>query len=223
MTPARRRAGAEERERQSFYRYGVVFLFLTAVFTFAMVAPAVPWARLATTLLQGGAVLAALSRAGANRRLVAAAIVSIVVTVAAGGAATTGARAIDGIADLASAGLLALVPVAIVVEFRRNFEVTVQAVMAALCVYLVLGMFFANVASAVAVIGNQPYFAGHATANSSDYTYFSFITLATVGYGDYVPAPKLGRALAVLEGLTGQLYLVTVVALVVSRLGNGRR
>jgi hypothetical protein len=49
--------------------------------------------------------------------------------------------------------------------------------------------------------------------------YFSFITLATVGYGDLVPALQLGRALAVLEGLTGQLYLVTVVALVVSRIG----
>jgi hypothetical protein len=223
MTSARRRSRAEDEVRQSFYRYGVVLLFLTAVFTFSMVAPAVAWARLATALLQGGAVLAALSRAGANRKLLAAAVVTIVVTVAAGAAAATGQRAIDGIADLASAGLLALVPVAIVLEFRRKLEVTVQSVVAALCVYLVLGMFFANVASAVSAIGGRPYFAGHTTANSSEYTYFSFITLATVGYGDYVPALSLGRALAVLEGLTGQLYLVTVVALVVSRLGPLRR
>src|SRR5215472_16458910 len=218
MTPARRRATAEDGERQSFYRYGVVLLFLTAVFTFSMVAPAVAWARLATALLQGGAVLAALSRAGANRKLLVAGFATVGVTVAAGAAATTGARAIGGIADLASAGLLALVPLAIVLEFRRNLQVTIQSVVAALCVYLVLGMFFANVASAVSAIGDQPYFAGHATANSSEYTYFSFITLATVGYGDFVPALSLGRALAVLEGLLGQLYLVTVVALVVGRL-----
>jgi len=218
MTAARSRSGAEDGERQSFYRYGVVLLFLTAVFTFAMVAPAVPWARLATGLLQGGAVLAALSRAGANRRLVAAALGAIAVTLVAAAVAASGVRAIGGIADVASAGLLVLVPTAIVLEFRRNFEVTVQAVMAALCVYLVLGMFFASLASAVSAIGDRPYFAGHATANSSEYTYFSFITLATVGYGDYVPVLSLGRALAVLEGLLGQLYLVTVVALVVGRL-----
>ena len=52
-----------------------------------------------------------------------------------------------------------------------------------------------------------------------DFLYFSTITLATVGYGDLVPALRLGRALAVLEGLMGQLYLVTVVALVVSHIG----
>jgi hypothetical protein len=221
MTAARRRSRAEEAERQSFYRYGVVLLFLTAVFTFSMVAPAVPWARLVTALLQGSAVLAALSRAGANRGLLVGALAAVAVTVAAAAAATTGARAIGGIADVTSAGLLVLVPVAIVLEFRRHLEVTVQSVMAALCVYLVLGMFFASVASAVSAIGGRPYFAGHSTANSSEYTYFSFITLATVGYGDFVPMLSLGRALAVLEGLIGQLYLVTVVALVVSRLGRG--
>jgi hypothetical protein len=220
---ARRRSRADEEERQSFYRYGAVLVFLTAVFTFAMVAPAVPWARLITALLQGGAVLAALSRAGANRTLLGAALAAIAVTMAAGAAATTGERTIDGVADLASAGLLVLVPVAIVLEFRRHLEVTVQAVMAALCIYLVLGMFFASFASAVSAISGLPYFAGHSTANSSVYTYFSFITLATVGYGDYVPLLSLGRALAVLEGLMGQLYLVTVVALVVSRLGHGAR
>jgi hypothetical protein len=220
MTSARRRSRAEDGERQAFYRYGVVLLLLTAAFTFAMVAPPVAWARLVSALLQGGAVLAALSRAGANSRLLVVGLTAVAVTVTAAAVATAGARAVTGTADLASAGLLVLVPVAIVVEFRRNLEVTVQAVMAALSVYLVLGMFFANVASAVASISGQPYFAGHATANSAEYTYFSFITLATVGYGDFVPVQSLGRALAVLEGLAGQLYLVTVVALVVSRLGH---
>lgn len=223
MTAARWRSGAENGERQSFYRYGAVLVLLTAVFTFAMIAPAVRWARLVSALLQGAAVLAALWRAGAHRRLLATAIAAIAVTVGAAATATNGGREFAGAADLASAGLLVLVPVAIVLEFRRKLEVTVQSVMAALCIYLVLGMFFATVASAVSSLGGVPYFAGHAKADSSEYTYFSFITLATVGYGDYAPVLRLGRALAVLEGLMGQLYLVTVVALVVSRLGRDSR
>ena len=48
--------------------------------------------------------------------------------------------------------------------------------------------------------------------------YFSYVTLATLGYGDYTPAANVGRTLAVLEALLGQIYLVTVVALLVSRL-----
>jgi voltage-gated potassium channel len=56
----------------------------------------------------------------------------------------------------------------------------------------------------------------------SDYMYFSFITLATVGYGDLTPQGGLGRALAVLEGLFGQIYLVTAVAALVGNLGRTR-
>ncbi len=48
--------------------------------------------------------------------------------------------------------------------------------------------------------------------------YFSFVTLATLGYGDYTPAGSLGRTLAVVEALFGQLYLVTVIAVLVSRM-----
>jgi len=207
----------------AFSRYGVVLLVLTAAFTFAMIAPAGGWARVVNALLQGGAVLAALSRARASRRLLGVAIAAVAVTVAVAALSEVGGRLSGGLSDLVGAGLLVLVPVAIVLEFRRNLAVTVESVMAALCIYVVLGMFFASVASATAAIGGSAYFAGHPPANSADYTYFSFITLATVGYGDYVPALRMGRALAVLEGLMGQIYLVTVVALLVSNLGRRRR
>jgi len=50
--------------------------------------------------------------------------------------------------------------------------------------------------------------------------YFSFVTLATLGYGDYSPTGDVGHMLAVLEALIGQLYLVTVVAIVVTRIGK---
>ncbi len=52
--------------------------------------------------------------------------------------------------------------------------------------------------------------------------YFSFITMATVGYGDLTAQGGLGRALAVTEGLFGQIYLVTAVAALVSNLGRRR-
>lgn len=214
-----RRSAAEREQQEGFYRYGTVLLFLTGAFTFAMIAPSGGWARVVSALLQGGAVLAALSRAGADRWLLAIALPAFAVTVAAAVAAEPGSRWVAGAADIASAGLLVLVPVAVVVEFRRNLRVTAQSVMAAVCVYVVLGMFFATAASAVADVSGAPYFQGHTTANTADYTYFSFVTLATVGYGDFVPIQRLGRALAVLEGLMGQLYLVTVVALVVGNLG----
>ena len=204
------------------YRWGAVLLMLSISFTFAMVAPGGGWPRVVTSVLEGAAVLAALSRARVDRRLVGFAAVAVAVAIAVGVNAALGGRYPAGAADILDAALLVLVPVAVVMEFRRDLEVTVQSVTAALCVYVVLGMLFATVASAVSNLSGSSYFVGKSSANSSDYVYFSFITLATVGYGDLVPALGLGRALAVLEGLLGQLYLVTVVALVVSRIGRRR-
>ena len=73
---------------------------------------------------------------------------------------------------------------------------------------------------AIGGFGSSPFFAEQAHTNISDYLYFSFVTLTTVGYGDLTAAGGLGRAVAVIEALTGQLYLVTVVALVVSRMAR---
>jgi voltage-gated potassium channel Kch len=57
---------------------------------------------------------------------------------------------------------------------------------------------------------------------SIDFLYFSYVTLTTVGYGDLTAAGDLGRMLAVTEALLGQLYLVTVVALVIGNIGRER-
>jgi hypothetical protein len=52
--------------------------------------------------------------------------------------------------------------------------------------------------------------------------YFSFITLTTVGYGDIAPVAAAARMTSALEALFGQLYLVTIVAVIVSNVGSRR-
>jgi len=49
------------------------------------------------------------------------------------------------------------------------------------------------------------------------FQYFSFNTLTTLGYGDFTAVGNFGRALATLEGLTGQIFLVTLVAFLFAR------
>ena len=93
-----------------------------------------------------------------------------------------------------------------------------------LCIYLLLGMLFAFIYGIVGVASSDPFFAQHATAETTkNFLYFSFVTITTVGYGDLTAATNVGRSFAIAEALTGQIYMVTVVAAIVGGLGGSRR
>lgn len=93
---------------------------------------------------------------------------------------------------------------------------------AAVCIYVLLGLTFAFAVECVGEFGSRPFFAAHEAGTQGDYTYFSFVTMATVGYGDLTAEGGIGRALAVTEGLLGQIFLVTAVAALVGNLGRAR-
>jgi hypothetical protein len=207
------------------YRFGLVLVLLLVTFVLLMVGSSSQWVRPVTVALAGTTLVAALFAADASLRVRrVAAVVSAAAFVTA--LTTLGLdRSGDGSAALLCAALVALAPVAIARSVVRRRTVDVHTVLAALTIYVLLGMFWAFVYGILGGFGDSPFFAQHVTTSSADYLYFSFITQTTVGYGDLSAATNPGRACAVLEALIGQLYLVTVVALVVSRLtprGRGR-
>jgi hypothetical protein len=57
----------------------------------------------------------------------------------------------------------------------------------------------------------------HGALNWNDCVYFSFVTLATIGFGDIVPGNSMVRSLAMIEGLIGVLYPAVLLARLVSR------
>jgi hypothetical protein len=105
-------------------------------------------------------------------------------------------------------------------NLRASREVRIESVMGVLSLYMLLGMLFAFVFGAIDKLGGDPFFAGDASATVSNCLYFSFTTLATVGYGDFTARSGLGHTLSVTEALIGQIYLVTVVSLIISNLGR---
>jgi Ion channel len=119
-----------------------------------------------------------------------------------------------------------LAPPAIVVGVMRSLrarrQVTVEAVFGVLCIYLLVGMFFAFTYGVIDRVGG-PFFANGGVANVSNCLYFSFTTLTTVGYGDFTAAGQLGHTLSNVEALIGQIYLVTVVSVIVGNLRPRRQ
>jgi Ion channel len=93
----------------------------------------------------------------------------------------------------------------------------------AVAIYLIVGLTYAYIYATIAAFGDPQFFAGDREDTIANFLYFSYVTQSTVGYGDFVAATQLGRTFAVTEALLGQLYLVTVVAVVVSNIGRERR
>jgi hypothetical protein len=92
--------------------------------------------------------------------------------------------------------------------------------MAVLSLYMLIGMFFAFVFGAIDRLGGDPFFTEGTQATVSNCLYYSFTTLSTVGYGDLTARTDVGHTLSIFEALMGQIYLVTVVSLIVSNLGR---
>jgi hypothetical protein len=123
--------------------------------------------------------------------------------------------------------LVVVAPVAILKRLVEHPVISLNTFYGAICVYLLIAMFFATLYGLIAIISGDQFFAQLTVAPKDtpavDYLYFSFVTITTTGYGDFTAATSFGRMTAVLEAVFGQLYLITVVALVVQNLGQKSR
>jgi Ion channel len=202
-------------------RYGLLFLLI--LLSLVLTAANTTWLKIAAVLVQGGVVLFAFLAARAGRRAWRVAVVLVPLAVILGIAGRFGdSRAAEAVA----AAMNLVLPAAAIVVLGRRIVlepfVSSRTIIGLLCVYLLIGMTFAATYITIAVVSGEPFFVQTDHAQPVDFTYFSLVTLATVGYGDLTAANPMPRMLAAIEGLTGQLYLVTVVAVAVSRVRTRR-
>ncbi len=218
---------ASSEDSEARFRYGVVFLLTLTLLVFVIVAPSENWSHAVGCALQWLALLTvvATSRAKRNVRtpvaIVLVALTSFTVVGEAAGALS------DPVLFAISGLLSAAVPLALLgglLRLVRAHGVTVQAVAGALTFYLLLGLLFAWMVGFASRVDSTQYFAETAHATTSQIVYFSFTVLTTTGFGDLTAASNLGRSLAVVEMLLGQLYLVTVIGVLVGNFaGRSRR
>jgi hypothetical protein len=170
------------------------------------------------TLLFLGVMLLALRTEQASQRAVRLTVAVALAGSAAAAAAVTLSHAgpAEGAADVWKGLVLLLTAVLIVRRVLARPTVTMQSIYGALSAYLIIGLMFAAFYAAIQHLVPGSFFAHRQPANTQTLQYFSFTTLTTLGYGDFTAAGNGGRALAVIEALTGQVFLATLVARLVS-------
>jgi Ion channel len=128
----------------------------------------------------------------------------------------SGARTGKATEDFWKALLLLMAAVMVVRRVLARPTVTIQSIYGALSAYLITGLMFASVFAGMQHLSTSDFFADSQLANTQTFQYFSFTTLTTLGYGDFTAAESGARSIAVLEALTGQVFLATLVARLVS-------
>jgi hypothetical protein len=118
--------------------------------------------------------------------------------------------------DFWKALLLLMAAIMVVRRVLAKPTVTIQSIYGALSAYLITGLMFASVYAALNNLGTTDFFANNQPANTQTFQYFSFTTLTTLGYGDFTAVENGGRSIAVMEALTGQIFLATLVARLVA-------
>jgi hypothetical protein len=207
------------------YRYGVVLLLVLTLVAFLIVAPTATWSRAIGFGLQALAlvVVVATSKAAADTRGQRA---LLVVTLGSALVIAIALEAIPNVVVFALGGLVAAaIPVMIargVLRLLRSRGVTIQAVAGALSIYLLVGLVFAFLVRFVGEVQGSPFFVQQHAVSTSSAVYYSFTVMTTTGFGDLTAATRVGRALAVLEMLVGQIYVVVVIGLLVGSFSGGR-
>jgi hypothetical protein len=195
----------------------LLVLLLANFFVIELVSDA-RWGAVASILLAAAALIVAISDPDAGEGMkpwhwvligICVAIVPIVLLVTS--------SSVLGVAYLVPVGLLvsATLPVTLS-RIARHSRVTSETILGATCAYILFGLLFAFVFLALGELRDAPFFAQPGPHEQSEYLYFSFVALTTLGFGDLSPAVGLPQALTVIEALLGSVFLVTLVARLVT-------
>jgi hypothetical protein len=195
----------------------LLVLLLANFFVIELVSDA-RWAAVASILLAAAALIVAISDPDAGEGLetwhwiltaICVALAPIVLLVTS--------SSVLGVAYLVPVGLLASATLPVTLSrIAHHKRVTAETILGATCAYILFGLLFAFVYLALGELRDAPFFAQPGPHEASEYIYFSFVALTTLGFGDLSPAVGLPQALTVIEALLGSVFLVTLVARLVT-------
>jgi hypothetical protein len=221
METAARRARTRERWLRRAEKvgdaFGLVFVLVMVTYVLASLLDNRGWASVVLTVATSATSVVALTSSHARAQVVRLAVLLSVLTVvlAAIGAAS-GNHDWLNLATLIQVSLLAVAMGAVLRRVVMAPEVGSRTILGALSVYAVLGILFTFLYGVIDRVQGGPFFEGTPDPAGTDFLFFSYTTLTTTGYGNLVPGGQPGRLIAGLEMMVGQIFLVTLVAGLVS-------
>jgi hypothetical protein len=197
--------------------FGLVLLLVLGTYVLGSLVPYRGWTAALITAVAASAAVIALASADVRRRAVrAGAVLAMASVVLAVLAAALDESSLLGASAILQVLLLLTAAGAVLRAVVTAPEVDFRTILGSLSVYLTFGVLFTFLYAFLDKVQDGAFFANGAHAGGGDTLFFSFTTLTTTGYGNLVPAAQPGKMFAGLEMLIGQIFLVTLVAGLVS-------
>jgi Ion channel len=217
MDPEPPHSPAQERWQHRAQRvrdaFGLVLILVLTTYVLASVVSNRGWGAVLLTLTTSATSIVALTSSHARpsvvRRAIVVAGLAILLAIAS---ATFGGRLWLNIASFIEIVLLVLAMAAVLQRVLTSDTVSSRTILGAISVYTALGIVFTWVYGLIDRIEGGGFFGESIQTQGSDFLFFSYTTLTTTGYGDLVPAGQVGRMFSGFEMMLGQVFLVTLVA-----------
>lgn len=197
--------------------FGLVLLLVLLTYVLASVISNRGWPAVLLTAVTGATAVVALTSSHAKplfvrRSLLLAALAVLLAMVSA----ATGGRQWLSAANFINICLLAVAMAAVLRRVVSSEEVSSRTILGAISVYASLGILFTWAYGLIDRLEGGGFFGQVTGIQGGDFLFFSYTTLTTTGYGNLVPAGQVGRMVSGLEMMLGQVFLVTLVAGLVS-------
>jgi hypothetical protein len=201
--------------------YGTLLILILVAYAVMALVEASPWARAIDGVLFGATLILALHTSHVRGRVIR--VVTVLVMLTVGWQIVLAATGHEPFRGAGTIGVLLVIasPLVILSRIFRHPVISIETILGAIDAYLLVGIAFAAVYGALDAI--DPHFFQQGAATGVKYLYFSFVVITTLGFGDLTPRTDIGRVIVSLEALLGQLFLVTVVAVLVANLGRAAR
>lgn len=209
-----RRGNYAERITNAF---GLLLLLVVATYVLASLTHYSGWSAVAITAVSCLSAVVAFGSAGASASSVrvgaAIGLVSVGLAIVAVISGATGFLAAAAVIEVI---LLMAATYTVLWSVLTELTVNFRTILGAISVYMIFGLLFTSLYVIIDRLQSGAFFIGEAGSHTGDYIFFSFTTLTTTGYGNLVPAAQPGKMFAGLEMLLGQIFLVTLIAGLVS-------
>jgi Ion channel len=202
--------------------FGLVLLLVVAIYILGSLTSFSGWGGFAISAVTGTCATVALVSANAGPKTVAWGVtVAVGAVVLAAISAVTGDSTPSGIGALLLVAVLLVAVAEVLGTVVTEREVGFRTILGAISVYVILGLLFSFAYAGIDRFQAGSFFT--TKTQTGDFVFFSITTLTTTGYGNLIPAGQPGRMLSGLEMLIGQIFLVTLIAGLVSLWRPGLR